>query len=72
MEGGGGGPFLKQHTSTILKKKTFCFPRAENTEKIEEYESKISNLLSGKTDTICQIKEGVESEFLERMTGIIH
>jgi len=31
----------------------------------------MSNLLSGKTDTICQIKEGVESEFLERMTGII-
>ena len=45
------------------------FFRAENTEKIEEYETKISNILSGKVETIFQMKEEVEAEYSDRMSG---
>ena len=38
-------------------------------EKNEEHEAKISDLMSGKVDNIFKLKEEVESEFSDRMTG---
>ena len=43
--------------------------RAEHAERVEEYEEKITDLLSGKVDTIFQMKEEVESDFSDRMAG---
>ena len=43
--------------------------RAEMEEKNEEHEAKISDLMSGKVDNIFKLKEEVESEFSDRMTG---
>jgi len=44
--------------------------RADNIEKIEEYEAKISSLLSGKMDMVFQVKEEVEVEYTQRMEGL--
>jgi len=44
--------------------------RAENSEKVEELETKISALLSGKMDMVFQMKEEVEGEYAERMEGL--
>jgi len=44
--------------------------RADHSDKVEEYETRISNLMSGKTDTIFQMKEEVETEFGERMENL--
>eukprot|EP00092_Neocalanus_flemingeri_P012882 GFUD01013878.1.p1 GENE.GFUD01013878.1~~GFUD01013878.1.p1 ORF type:complete len:1023 (+),score=360.95 GFUD01013878.1:130-3198(+) len=44
--------------------------RAEHSDKTEEYETRLSNLMSGKVDTIFQMKEEVESEFGERMENL--
>jgi len=43
--------------------------RAEHAEKVEEYEVKVAGLLAGKVDTILQLKEEVEVEFSDRMSG---
>jgi hypothetical protein len=43
--------------------------RAEHAEQVEEYEAKVAGLLSGKVDTILQLKEEVEVEFSDRMSG---
>ena len=43
--------------------------RAEHAEVREEYELKVAGLLSGKVDTILQLKEEVEVEFSDRMSG---
>ena len=45
------------------------FVRAENAEKVEEYEQKIADILSGKVDTIFMMKEEVEAEYSDRMSG---
>merc|ERR1719462_677997 len=44
--------------------------RAENSEKVEELETKISALLSGKMDMVFQMKEEVEGEYAERMEDL--
>ena len=44
--------------------------RAEHVEKCEEYEARLANLMSGKTDSIFQMKEEVESEFADRMENL--
>ena len=44
--------------------------RAEHMGKCEEYEKRIANLMSGKADTIFQMKEEVETEFGERMENL--
>ena len=44
--------------------------RAEHMVKCEEYEKRIANLMSGKADTIFQMKEEVETEFGERMENL--
>merc|ERR1712130_367791 len=44
--------------------------RADHMEKCEEYESRLSNLMSGKADTIFKMKEEVETEFAERMENL--
>jgi len=44
--------------------------RAEHSDKVEEYETRIANLMSGKTDTIFQMKEEVEAEFADRMENL--
>ena len=46
-----------------------CVFRAENTEKVEEYEQKIADIMSGKVDTIFMMKEEVEAEYSDRMSG---
>ena len=43
--------------------------RAEHAEVKEEYELRVAGLLSGKVDTILQLKEEVEVEFSDRMSG---
>jgi hypothetical protein len=43
--------------------------RAEQADQVEEYETRVANLLSGKVDTILQLKEEVEVEFSDRMAG---
>merc|ERR1712106_803122 len=44
--------------------------RADHSDKVEEYETRLSNLMSGKVDTIFQMKEEVETEFGERMENL--
>ena len=44
--------------------------RAEHSDKVDEYETRLSNLMSGKVDTIFQMKEEVESEFGDRMENL--
>ena len=44
--------------------------RADHIDKCEEYEARIANLMSGKTDSIFQMKEEVETEFADRMENL--
>ena len=44
--------------------------RADHMEKCEDYETRLGNLMSGKADSIFQMKEEVETEFAERMENL--
>ena len=44
--------------------------RADHIDKCEDYEARLANLMSGKTDSIFQMKEEVETEFADRMENL--